>query len=806
MLRKKNGVAWCVFLTLMVGLLPAFAWGDGDWTRWRGNQLNGATSVSESLHVGEEGYGLKLTWKKELGSAYSSISVKDNRAITMFSDGTEDFVVSMKEDTGEEQWRYKIGEAYKGHNGSHDGPNSTPIIDGDRVYGLGAFGELFALQLDTGKVIWQTHLVNDHQGVIPGHGFTTVPVVFDDMLIVETGAEQKAISAFSASDGKLVWSAGNDQINYESPITATLAGVPHVICAGGQFVFGLNPKTGAKYWEYEHNTQGGGMNPLAIGKDRLFLASNGRESTMIQITGEADALQVKELWRSPNMTRSFNVPVEHKGFLFGYTGRFLTCLNAETGEIAWKSRPPGDGFLIVVDDFLVIQTKNGTMHVAKAAGDDYHELASTEIFDSIVWTPPSFASGKIFTRSLEDIAAVEVAKVDQVLVETEPPAAAMLANSKFQMFINEVSKSTDKKEKIEAFINQQKQFPIIEGDTYAHFLYYGEARDIALIGDMIDTNTEMPLVNVPGTNLFYASFELPADTRLNYRFNKDFGQATLDPRNDQTVPSFFGDISQIAMPKWHQPDHFKAPEGGLKGTLDTFGFDSKVLENNRNITVYLPPGYEKATTKYPTVYVNNGAMAISAAQVPNSIENLIRANKIPPVVAVFIDAPNSGQEYARGQRDGFAQMIAEEIVPAIDAKYRTQANAASRAFMGCDEGGYAAIYTAFKHPGVFSMLGGQSTHLLNGNGGEEILAIVNDSEKQPVRFYLDWGKYEYRNEQGNYNWATLNRSFVELLKGKGYQVDGGEHPEGWGWASWRNYTDKVLLNFFATPPTGSGAK
>ena len=45
-----------------------------------------------------------------------------------------------------------------------------------------------------------------------------------------------------------------------------------------------------------------------------------------------------------------------------------------------------------------------------------------------------------------------------------------------------------------------------------------------------------------------------------------------------------------------------------------------------------------------------------------------------------------------------------------------------------------------------------------------------------------------------------------MLKDKGYQVDGGEHHEGWGWASWRNYTDRVLINFFGGTMTGGGPK
>ncbi|MCB1043418.1 MAG: PQQ-binding-like beta-propeller repeat protein [Acidobacteria bacterium] len=766
---------------------------DGDWSRWRGNAQNGATTSQGAWKL-NDGYGLKEVWKRELGSAYSSVSVQGNQAVTMYSDGTEDWVVSFSPETGEEQWRRKIGETYKGHNGSHDGPNSTPIIEGDRVFALGPFGDLLALKLSNGDPLWRTHLVNDLQAVIPPHGFTTVPVLFNNKLIVETGGEQKAVTAIDAATGKLLWSAIDDQVNYESPITAMLANKTQLVFAGRQNVMGLNPDTGAVYWTFEHKVGGGAINPLDMGDNKLFITGNGRESVMIQITND---MQVKELWRSSNLTRSFNIPVAHKGFIYGFTGRFLTCLNAETGELAWKSRPPGDGFLILVDDHLVILTKAGTLHIAKASPDDFHELANTQLFDSVVWTPPSVASGKIFSRSLKDVAVVEIAKVAQPIAQPEATPVAEIKGSKFQAFVASLADTDDKKTAINDYLKQFDQFPIIEGDRYAHIIYHGEAKDIALVGDMIETNTELPLTRVEGTNLFYASFELEPDARLNYRFNKDFGQSVTDPKNPHTVPSFFGDMSQLAMPQWQAPAYLQEKAGELKGKLDTFSFKSTVLNNERNISVYLPPGYNENTDKYPVLYVNYGPMSISAAQLPNTMEYLVAHNKMKPVIGVFIDAPNSGQEYARNQRDQFAQMIAEEIVPHIDQTYRTLAAAESRAFVGCDEGGYAAIYTAFKHPGTFSMLGGQSTHLMrNGNGGEEINALIDASPKLPVRFYLDWGSYEYRNEQGGYNWADLNREFFAKLKEKGYPVEGGEHHGGWGWASWRTQSDRILTYFF----------
>ena len=140
-------------------------------------------------------------------------------------------------------------------------------------------------------------------------------------------------------------------------------------------------------------------------------------------------------------------------------------------------------------------------------------------------------------------------------------------------------------------------------------------------------------------------------------------------------------------------------------------------------------------------------------------------------------------------------MIAEELVPFIDGRYRTKAEKNARLVMGGDEGGYSALYTVFKNPGVFGNVAGQSSHLMSAEG-DELRSLIEGSPFQEVNIYLDWGKYDYRSASADYNWADNNRAFVELFRKKGYTVTAVEVNEGMGWTSWRTRTDKVLETFF----------
>ncbi|MCH8981639.1 hypothetical protein IH922_06445, partial [candidate division KSB1 bacterium] len=128
-------------------------------------------------------------------------------------------------------------------------------------------------------------------------------------------------------------------------------------------------------------------------------------------------------------------------------------------------------------------------------------------------------------------------------------------------------------------------------------------------------------------------------------------------------------------------------------------------------------------------------------------------------------------------------------------KYRTIAKSDSRVIVGGDEGGYAAYYTAFNYPEVFANAASQSGHLMPNAGGTELRELIVKKKDVSIKLYQDWGKYDL-NYNANLRWTDLNRDFNKFLKQQGYEVAGGEWNQGFGWASWRNRTDKILETFF----------
>src|SRR5262245_44593375 len=126
-----------------------------DWPQWRGPNRDGISKEVGLLKTWPK-EGPKLLWTfVEAGLGYANFSVVGNALYTMGAEdaanGDKEFVLAIDTSTGKELWRTPIGTYYRNNWGG--GPRSTPTVDGDRVYALGANGDLVALERATGKPV-----------------------------------------------------------------------------------------------------------------------------------------------------------------------------------------------------------------------------------------------------------------------------------------------------------------------------------------------------------------------------------------------------------------------------------------------------------------------------------------------------------------------------------------------------------------------------------------------------------------------------------------------------------------------------
>ncbi len=149
----------------------------------------------------------------------------------------------------------------------------------------------------------------------------------------------------------------------------------------------------------------------------------------------------------------------------------------------------------------------------------------------------------------------------------------------------------------------------------------------------------------------------------------------------------------------------------------------------RTLSVYLPPGYDKTSQRYPVLYLHDGQNIFDDSTASNSewyadeiADMMIKQKKLPPciIVGVSVRSEDRVNEYTPvplRQADGVgrpadrggkgalhAQMLVEEIKPFIDSTYRTLSDRANTALGGSSLGGLMTMYTALSYPNIFSRL------------------------------------------------------------------------------------------------------
>lgn len=166
----------------------------------------------------------------------------------------------------------------------------------------------------------------------------------------------------------------------------------------------------------------------------------------------------------------------------------------------------------------------------------------------------------------------------------------------------------------------------------------------------------------------------------------------------------------------------------LHGRVETPYLESTFLEGNlpgdpaeRMVPVYLPPGYDDGHERYPSIYVlsghgSSGPLMLQRPDAwtesfPERLDRLIIAGEVPPVIAVLPDCFTifGGAQFLNSSALGrYEDYLNEEIVPFVDARYRTKPERAHRGLTGKSSGGYGAMVQGMRHPELWGALASHS--------------------------------------------------------------------------------------------------
>jgi len=394
----------------LAALALAAAQGEkGDWPQYRGPQRAGISQETGLLKTWPE-TGPKALWRVPLGDGYSGISLAENRAFTMYSKDGAEFAAAFDAATGKELWKTRIDTARKDDFG--DGPRSTPTVDGESVYAVGASGMVFALKAATGEKIWSKDLKAEFGSPVPQWGVATSPLVEGDLLLLDAGGgKDKSLAALDKKTGATRWTAHSDRSGYSSPLAVTIDGVRQVVTFGGSTLASVAAKDGKELWSlpWETSYDVNAAMPVFIPPDKIFVSSGyDKGGAVYRVKQEGEAFKTEEVWKSNVLKNHFNSSVHYGGFLYGFDDATLKCVDAGTGEEKWRQRGFKKGSLLIADGHLVILSEEGLLLLADATPEAYRETARFQVLEGRTWTMPSLAAGKLYLRNQKEMVALNL--------------------------------------------------------------------------------------------------------------------------------------------------------------------------------------------------------------------------------------------------------------------------------------------------------------------------------------------------------------------------------------------------------------
>jgi outer membrane protein assembly factor BamB len=321
-----------------------------DWASFLGPSHNAVSTETRLSRV----LPPPLVWEFPKGTGYASPAIAGQRLVFIHRLADEEIVECLHPETGSSLWRFRYPTAFEDRYGYNNGPRSSPVIDGRRVYTVGAEGKLHCLELMTGKVVWQRNLRAEYKVPQDFFGTASTPLVEGRLLIVNVGAPGgPCVVGLDKATGLEAWRAGSEWgPSYASPVPAVIHGKRRVfVFAGGESdpptggLMSIDPATGhvdfVVPWRSRTHDSVNASCPVVFGNKVFISASYRTGSALVEVLPD---FTHKVVWTTQEFGLHFNTAIYRGGYLYGFDGRnepdaSLACVDAATGKVAWRETP-----------------------------------------------------------------------------------------------------------------------------------------------------------------------------------------------------------------------------------------------------------------------------------------------------------------------------------------------------------------------------------------------------------------------------------------------------------------------------------
>ncbi len=402
-LRQWVGVTFTV--GLIGGSCPATM--GNDWPQWRGPEGNNHAAPGVNLpRKWDLNSDQNIAWTTSLpGEGHSTPIVVADGIFMTTSDREEQTqsVLKLDRDSGRLHDRWVV------HRGNLPGrihPKNThaspsAAYDGERLF-VSFYNDdaIWVTALTTeGRRLWQRRVAEFKPAAFQ-FGYGASPIVEDDLVIIaaEYDGADSGLYALEASSGRLVWKVPRpSNLNFASPIVATIAGQRQLLLAGAEMIAAYRPETGRELWSVDASTEA--ICGTVVWDGRRVLVSGGNPDAgtwCVRATGEK-----RLLWDNRVMCYEQSL-LTINNYVFAVADNGVAyCWRTRDGKEMWKARLSGGGVSaspLLVGNELFVATESGRVFTLAAIPDRFDLLADNQVGDRI-FASPVVADNRLYVRT-----------------------------------------------------------------------------------------------------------------------------------------------------------------------------------------------------------------------------------------------------------------------------------------------------------------------------------------------------------------------------------------------------------------------
>jgi outer membrane protein assembly factor BamB len=386
------------------------------WTQWGGPHRNFHTE-SAGIKDTWPAAGPRVLWKRQLGDGYSSVVAEEGVLYTMYGKPREEVVIAASAETGTTLWEHVSPMSFKSDAPEMgNGPYSTPLLVGNRLFTVGVAGLLQCLDKKTGTVVWSDQLWESHRGTRLMYGYASSPIAFRDMVIVPVGARGKSVMAFNQADGKVAWGKNDFGNVYSSPVLVSLDGLDQILVLMDGALVGINPHNGDPQWSvpFKADYSIAVATPVWGPDKRIFISSeyNGG-AKVVELQRAGLQTTAKELWSSNRLRLHHGNAIRIGDAIYFSSGgkgsqAILSAVDVPTGRIHWQERSIEKATFVWADQKLITLDQDGNLMIAYPSTQGFKITAKAPLLTNLSWTPPTLVGTRLYIRDRRSLTGVDL--------------------------------------------------------------------------------------------------------------------------------------------------------------------------------------------------------------------------------------------------------------------------------------------------------------------------------------------------------------------------------------------------------------